>query len=51
MAIEELFFTVEGEDNLNQEIVKKFMNERKIIINQEVSDDLLEIGLPQSHWL
>lgn len=42
MIIEELLFTIDKDDDIYNEIVKKHLNERRIIINQEITDDLLE---------
>lgn len=41
--MEELLFRLNDEESIYQEIVKKYYNDRKIIINQDVNDDLLEM--------
>ena len=40
--MEELLFQIGEDDGLYQEIVKNHLNDRRIIINQEITDDLLE---------
>lgn len=40
--MEELLFQIGEDDGLYQEIVKNHLNDRRIILNQEISDDLLE---------
>ena len=40
--MEELLFQIDEDDGLYQEIVKNHLNDRRIIINQEITDDLLE---------
>lgn len=40
--MEELLFAVGDDDSLYSEIVKSHLNDRRIIINQDISDDLLE---------
>lgn len=40
--MEELLFQIEEDDDLYEEIVKNHFNDRRIIINQEITDDLLE---------
>lgn len=40
--MEELLFAINEEDDIYKEIVKNNLNDRKIIINQEITDDLLE---------
>lgn len=40
--MEELLFGITKDDDLYMEIIKNHLNERKIIINQEITDDLLE---------
>ena len=40
--IEELLFTIDKDDDIYNEIIKSHIKDRKIIINQEISDDLLE---------
>lgn len=42
LIIEELLFTVDKDDDIYNEIIKSHIKDRKIIINQEISDDLLE---------
>lgn len=40
--MEELLFQIGEDDGLYQEIVKNHLNDRRIIINQDITDDLLE---------
>lgn len=40
--IEELLFSLTDEDCIYNEIIKKNLNDRRIVINQEITDDLLE---------
>lgn len=40
--MEELVFALNKDDDIFMEIVKKHLNDRRIIINQEITDDLLE---------
>jgi ATP-dependent protease ClpP protease subunit len=40
--MEELLFQIGEDDALYQEIVKNHLNDRRIIINQNITDDLLE---------
>lgn len=40
--IEELLFTIDKDDDIYNEIIKSHIKDRKIIINQEITDDLLE---------
>lgn len=40
--IEELLFSLNKDDDIYTEIVKKHLHDRRIIINQEITDDLLE---------
>lgn len=40
--MEELSLAINEDDGIYDEIVKNHMNDRRIIINQEISDDLLE---------
>ena len=42
MIIEELLFEIDKEDGIYDEIVKNHLNDRRVIINQEITDDLLE---------
>ena len=42
MNIEELLFEIDKEDGVYDEIVKNHLNDRRVIINQEITDDLLE---------
>lgn len=42
MNIEELLFEIDKEDGIYDEIVKNHLNDRRVIINQEITDDLLE---------
>ena len=42
LIIEELLFTVDKDDDIYNEIIKSHIKDRKIIINQEITDDLLE---------
>ena len=42
LHIDELLFTIDKEDDIYSEIVKNHLNDRRIIINQEITDDLLE---------
>lgn len=41
--MEELLFRLNDDEAIYQEIIKKYYNDRKIIINQDVNDDLLEM--------
>lgn len=40
--IEELLFEINKDDDIYNEIIKNHLNDRRIIINQEITDDLLE---------
>ena len=40
--MDELLFQIGEDDGLYQEIVKNHLNDRRIIINQDITDDLLE---------
>ena len=40
--IEELLFEINKDDGIYNEIIKNHLNDRRIIINQEITDDLLE---------
>lgn len=40
--MEEMLFEVLEEDNIYTEIIKTNLNDRRIVINQEIKDDLLE---------
>lgn len=40
--MEELLLAINESDGIYDEIIKNYMNDRRIIINQEISDDLLE---------
>lgn len=40
--MEELLFAINHEDDIYTEIVKNHLNDRRIIINQEITDDLIE---------
>lgn len=42
LPIDELLFAIDKEDDIYSEIVKNHLNDRRIIINQEITDDLLE---------
>lgn len=42
LFIEELLFSIDDNDDICSEIVKNYLNDRRIIINQEITDDLLE---------
>jgi len=42
LNIEELLFEIDKEDGVYDEIVKNHLNDRRVIINQEITDDLLE---------
>jgi len=42
LIIEELLFEIDKEDGIYDEIVKNHLNDRRVIINQEITDDLLE---------
>lgn len=40
--MEELLLSINEDDDIYKEILKKHLNDRRLIINQEISDDLLE---------
>lgn len=40
--MDELLFAVDEDDSLYNEIIKNNLNDRRIVINQEITDDLLE---------
>lgn len=40
--IEELLFEIDKDDDIYDEIIKNHLNDRRIIINQEITDELLE---------
>lgn len=40
--MDELLFAINSEDDIYKEILKSHYNDRRIIINQEITDDLLE---------
>ena len=42
LRIEELLFEVTKDDDIYTEIIKSNLNDRRIVINQEITDDLLE---------
>ena len=42
LLIEELLFEVTKDDDIYTEIIKNNLNDRRIVINQEITDDLLE---------
>lgn len=49
--IEELLFELNEDDDIYNEIIKRNLNKRRIVINQEITDDLLEnIVLMILHW-
>ena len=42
LLIDELLFEVTKDDDIYTEIIKNNLNDRRIVINQEITDDLLE---------
>lgn len=42
LYIDELLFAINNEDDIYNEIIKNHLNDRRIIINREIDDDLLE---------
>ena len=42
LLIDELLFEATKDDDIYTEIIKNNLNDRRIIINQEITDDLLE---------